>query len=394
MNSYPVDWYHQVPQNVKEILTRLHKEGFTAYIVGGAVRDLWMGLQPQDFDLVSNASPEQIQSLFPRTLDVGKTFGIIVVVTEEGKVEIARFRTDGAYTDGRHPSEVKFSNPAEDARRRDFTVNALFYDSAKGEVLDYVGGVEDLRACKLRTVGDPAQRFEEDALRMLRAVRFLCQLSQRKFILDPSILPAIRVLSERIKLVSRERITQEMEKILLSPDPGLGLRAIIDAGLWEGIFSCAIPSLQFVVGPAPIFLSLAAIKKEVPDFKPEEMMILSKENKQAIQKILMICEGLDFYAEKSIAEKKILLADPLFESAWVLSGQVPAVMEEKNVWEKSGQLNPPALLTGKDLLDAGIPPSSRIKTLLEDVRKAQLEEKIASKEEAMRLVHSLNTGIK
>lgn len=389
MNSYRVDWYHQVPQNVKEILAQMKSQGFLSYIVGGAVRDLWMGLTPQDFDLVSNASPDQLQKLFPRTLDIGKAFGIIVVITDAGKVEIARFRTDGAYTDGRHPSEVIFSNPEEDAKRRDFTINALFYDAINGELLDYVGGVDDLKAGKIRTVGDPLQRFEEDALRMLRAVRFLCQLSEKNFTLCSTILPAIRALATRIQLVSRERITQELEKILLSTNPLLGLRTLIEADLWNGIMGCQPISLQYVKKAAPIALTLAAIKKEAPQFQPEKAMILSKENKIAVQKILSLAEELENFAQKPISEKKEILSDHFFESAWILNGEKPEIMAQKTQWENLGKLNPAPLLTGKDLIAAGIPANPRIKTLLEAVRKEQLEEKISNKEEALRLIQQL-----
>jgi len=189
MVSYDVEWYHHLPSHVKEILGRLESNGHKAYVVGGSVRDLWLGTKPKDFDLVSDASPEQIEALFPKTLDVGRSFGIMIVVCPEGPVEIARFRTDGAYTDGRHPNEVTFTNPEEDARRRDFTINALFYELGTEKVIDYVGGVDDLRAQKIRTVGEARERFAEDSLRMLRAVRFCAQLPS--FTLDPAVNAAI-----------------------------------------------------------------------------------------------------------------------------------------------------------------------------------------------------------
>src|SRR6218665_1336476 len=155
MRSYDVEWYHHLPSHVKEILDRLQGAGRKAFVVGGAVRDLWLGRKPKDFDIVSEATPEEIEKLFPKTLDVGRAFGIMIVVTGDGPVEVARFRADGAYTDGRHPDEIRFSDPDEDAQRRDFTINGLFYDHATGKVLDYVGGVEDLKAKRIRAVGDP-----------------------------------------------------------------------------------------------------------------------------------------------------------------------------------------------------------------------------------------------
>ena len=173
MRTFGVDWYHHLPPHVKGILGTLHGAGHEAYLVGGAVRDLWLGLGPKDFDLASSATPEEVEQLFTRTESVGRQFGIMIVIAEEGAVEVARFRADAEYKDGRHPEAITFSSPEEDAKRRDFTLNALFYDGAKKQVIDYVGGVEDIEARLIRCVGDPRKRFNVSSRLRPSKVRLL-----------------------------------------------------------------------------------------------------------------------------------------------------------------------------------------------------------------------------
>src|SRR5579872_586310 len=166
-----------------DIVRRLRSEGFPAYLVGGCVRDMLMGRPPKDYDITTRATPEQVQRLFPDAITVGAQFGVVIVPHEAGNVEVATFRSDGVYEDGRHPREVRYSQTAEeDVRRRDFTINGLPFDPLRDQVLDYVGGQADIRDRRLRTIGDPLERLQEDRLRMLRAVRFTARLG---FELDP-----------------------------------------------------------------------------------------------------------------------------------------------------------------------------------------------------------------
>ena len=165
--------FNSLGQAALRIIRRLREEGFQAYLVGGCVRDLVMGREPQDFDVSTSATPEQVVKLYPESLTVGAQFGVVIVPREEGNVEVATFRSDGLYADGRHPTEVRYSKTAqEDVARRDFTINGLLFDPEKNRVLDYVEGQSDIRARRIRTIGDPAHRFGEDRLRMMRAVRF------------------------------------------------------------------------------------------------------------------------------------------------------------------------------------------------------------------------------
>src|SRR4051794_30518521 len=196
----------------RKIARRLHEAGHTAYFAGGCVRDLLRGQVPKDFDIATDATPEVVQKIFPRTYAVGAHFGVIVVLENGFQFEVATFRSDGVYLDGRHPSEVHFATAKEDAARRDFTVNGMFFDSAANEIIDFVGGQKDLEAKLIRAIGEPAQRFAEDRLRMLRAVRFATVLD---FQIDPATWEAVVADAPFINQVSAERIREELVRIFM-----------------------------------------------------------------------------------------------------------------------------------------------------------------------------------
>lgn len=408
MRIHRVDWYHHLPQHVKGILDTLRNAGHDAYLVGGCVRDLWLGLKPKDFDLVSGATPDEVERLFPRTEGVGKAFGIMIVVTDGGPVEVARFRADAEYQDGRHPTGVVFSSPEEDAKRRDFTINALFCDPRKGEVIDYIGGIDDLESRRIRCVGSPDLRFEEDSLRMLRAARFHAQLAPRGFTLDPGLSAAIRARAARLSLVSRERVTQEVGKILLSAQPSVGLFDLVLLGLWQPVFGVAPPPAtvhaQFdALGesftrlsnqPPSLALFMAAAARWLPGWRADESFVLTREAKAAIKLVPALCKELLRYGTLDKAAKKSLLsADMVFEAMAILrvSGAedeldlLDLAEEERNEWADKNALSPPPLLSGAELLKAGFPAGPSIGTILDQVRRAQLNEEIRTREEALAL---------
>src|ERR1700736_6731777 len=195
-----------------EIVQTLRQQGFHAYLVGGCVRDLLLGREPKDFDVATSAMPAQVMSIFPETYAVGAQFGVVLVPSPVGDVEVATFRSDIGYSDGRHPDEVRFSaDPQEDVARRDFTINGMLLDPVSNEVLDFVGGRKDLEAKVVRTIGDPKQRFAEDKLRMLRAIRFAARFG---YTIEPATLAAIEDLADEIQLVSRERVRDELTRML------------------------------------------------------------------------------------------------------------------------------------------------------------------------------------
>jgi poly(A) polymerase len=219
-------------KTAREICARVAEHGHIAYFAGGCVRDMVRGLIPKDFDIATDAPPETVQNIFPHTYAVGAKFGVIVVVENGINFEVATFRSDDAYIDGRRPTAVRFSTPEEDAKRRDFTINGMFFDPAKNDVIDFVGGRADLERKLIRAIGDPAQRFAEDRLRMLRAVRFATVLD---FQIDPQTWAALVASAETITQISAERIRDELVKIFLSANRVRGWDLLDQSGLMRAI---------------------------------------------------------------------------------------------------------------------------------------------------------------
>lgn len=226
--------------------------GFEALFAGGCVRDWLLGRVAKDVDIATDASPDEVERLFPRTHAIGKAFGVIQVVGGEGVYEVATFRRDLDQTDGRHPGRIEPSTPEEDALRRDFTINGLFLDPASGEIIDHVGGLDDLRAGVVRAIGDPAERFREDHLRMLRAARFASVLG---FAVDPVTAAAVRARAGDLRKVSAERVREEFTRLLTeSPRAGDAVELLHDLGLLTHIL--------------PEFLALKGCEQP-PEYHPE-----------------------------------------------------------------------------------------------------------------------------
>lgn len=241
-----------------QVVRTLAATGHRALFAGGCVRDRLLGMAPKDFDVATSARPEEVMRLFPRTVPVGAAFGVVRVLGERLEddqpplqVEVATFRTESGYSDGRHPDSVAYAGEAEDARRRDFTINGLLYDPIKDEVVDYVGGREDLARRRVRAIGDPRERFHEDRLRMLRAVRFAAALN---FELDGATLGAIKNEAAAIHAVSAERIRDELSKMLTGPRPRQALELFKRARLLKEI----LPEVDALEGVA-----------QPPEFHPE-----------------------------------------------------------------------------------------------------------------------------
>ena len=206
----------EIPQEASRILERLHERGYEAYIVGGCVRDMMLGRQPEDWDITTNALPGQVKAVFGRTIDTGIKHGTVTVMMKGRGFEVTTYRIDGAYSDGRHPDSVAFTpSLEEDLKRRDFTINAMAFNRSEG-LVDLFEGREDLRRGIIRCVGNPMERFEEDALRILRAIRFSAQLG---FAIEEETGRAIRTLAPTLEKVSRERVQTELTKLLLSAHP-------------------------------------------------------------------------------------------------------------------------------------------------------------------------------
>jgi poly(A) polymerase len=227
----------------RKIVAQLRDRGHIAYFAGGCVRDLVRGQTPKDFDIATDARPEQVQAIFPRTYAVGAHFGVIVVLETDFQFEVATFRSDGVYIDGRRPVEVHFSSAEEDAKRRDFTINGMFFDPETEKVIDFVGGCADIEAKIVRAIGDPAARFAEDRLRMLRAVRFATVLDYE---IDEGTWNALAVNAASINEISAERIREELVRIFVSPNRVRGWDLLDRSGLLRTIF----PEIEAMKGCA------------------------------------------------------------------------------------------------------------------------------------------------
>ena len=216
-----------------KVIKRLRGNDFQALLAGGCVRDMLLKRRAHDYDVATDAEPRHIIRLFKRTIKVGVQFGVVMVLLEDQQVQVATFRNETGYEDGRHPTSVKFVTAIEDAQRRDFTVNGMFYDPLTKETLDYVNGQADLENKLIKTIGTPIERFSEDYLRMLRAVRFATQL---KFAIAPKTWFAIRKNAKKIVKISGERISAELESTLVNPNRSVGAAMLVKSGLAEAIF--------------------------------------------------------------------------------------------------------------------------------------------------------------
>lgn len=234
-----------------DIVQRLQTAGYSAFWVGGCVRDFLLSREPGDYDIATSARPDEIEKLFPRTVPVGRKFGVIIIVEGEHQFQIATFRAEADYRDGRRPEQVMFADARADAERRDFTVNGLFFDPVANQLHDWVGGAADLRAKIIRTIGRPEERFAEDHLRLLRAVRFAAQLD---FEIEPNTLAAVQTHAAKIKLISAERIRDELLKLFRPPHASRGLELLRVSGLLEHV----LPEIAATIAC-----------EQSPDFHPE-----------------------------------------------------------------------------------------------------------------------------
>ncbi len=233
------------------IVKRLRDEGYESYLAGGCVRDMLLGKTPQDYDISTNAKPDEIAKIFPKTIPVGAQFGVLLVMIESEAFEVASFRHDGPYLDGRRPTHVRYGSLQEDILRRDFTINGMVYDPITGQIIDLVGGREDLERKLVRAIGNPRSRFEEDRLRMVRAVRFAASLD---FTIESETFDAIRELASTVKQISWERIGEEITRILTEGGAKRGFELLDRTGLLKIL----LPEIEAMKGV-----------EQSPDYHPE-----------------------------------------------------------------------------------------------------------------------------
>jgi poly(A) polymerase len=384
-----------------KILKQLRRNGFEALLAGGCVRDMLLGQRAKDYDIATNAQPKEVTELFKRTLNVCAKFGVIIVLIENQQVEVATFRTETDYVDGRHPASIKFTTAAEDASRRDFTINGMFYDPLKKEVIDFVDGQADLRAKIVRTIGKPSERFSEDYLRMLRAVRFSTQLG---FKIEPLTWSAICTNSANIAQISGERISIELEGILVNPNRSAGASMLFDSGLAEVIFPAlfsknrktAVKVLGQLREKVDFALALACLFVGCEtDFAIEMSRVLKLSRSQTKHiKFLLTNRGKLLDDGMSLANLKKILAEPYFDDLYefqraiqMAEGGTDATVVLENLSNRIRELGdvdlrPDPLLNGHDLIRLGAVPGPALGQLSQEMYIAQLEGKLHKPKQA------------
>ena len=392
------------------IVRKLCAEGHVAYFAGGCVRDMLLGLEPKDYDVATDAPPDRVLDMFPLTKEVGAAFGVVVVRCGKHDIEVATFRKEAGYSDHRRPDSVTFTDAEEDAKRRDFTINGMFFDPTSGEVIDFVGGRDDLERRVLRAIGDPDERFSEDYLRMLRAVRFAARLG---FSFEQDTEIAIFDNAKNIRHISAERVRMELERILCAPSREKGWELIVATGLHEHIVSgldwwvCGLHSPTWILADLPhdeipFPLALAAIFLPLEEIAPTavDACRLLKCSEKEVYGVEWLLRGLKIvHAEPELADVKQLMANKLwphllrlvradliarnqplrpFTSLAMRAGSIP---KEK--------VAPAPLVTGDDLIEMGLKPGPLFGRIIREIRRGQLNEFVNTRETALTLARRM-----
>jgi len=430
------------------VVQTLRQRGFQAFLVGGCVRDLLLGRTPKDYDVATDATPTQVMEIFPQTYAVGAQFGVVLVPApaapeiagDISTVEVATFRSDIGYSDGRHPDEVRFSkDPREDVARRDFTINGMLLDPVSGEVLDFVGGRKDLEAGIIRAIGDPERRFQEDKLRMLRAVRFAARFGYN---IESATFAAIQRRAVEIDAVSRERVRDELTRMLtegngrraflLLDETGLLAQVLPEISTMQGVaqppqfhpegdvFTHTLLLLDNLPQPCPSTLAWGALLHDVgkpPTFRvAPDRIRFDNHVEVGVKMAEEICRRLRFSGDDTEqilglvqhhmrfgqttrmnqSTLKRFLRMPRFEEHLALHradslashGKLSTYefVQQKMSEIPPGNMRPVPLVTGDDLIAAGHSPGPRFREILTAVEDAQLEGRLPSREEALKFV--------
>ena len=425
------------------VAQQLRDAGFTALFAGGCVRDRLLGNDPKDYDIATSALPPDVLRLFPKSNEVGAHFGVILVKHAGHLIEVATFRTDGSYKDGRRPESVTFSTPEEDAKRRDFTINGLFENPESGEIIDFVGGLNDLRSRTLRAIGTPHERFQEDALRLLRAVRFHTRTG---FDIEPETLRALHACAPLLSQISPERIRDEFTRILTGPRRGDGLALLTDTTLidhflpeircligceqppeWhpEGdVFTHTRIMLDLLTADAPAELCLAVLLHDIAkppcrtvdpdgrirfnghdalgaDLAATILRRLRYPNDTIDRVSFMVSRHMQFMhvQQMRIAKLRRFMGAPTFPLELELHRVDCAssngftdnydFLHAKLEEFANEPVVPPPLVTGHDLIQMGMKPGAAFKSVLESIQTEQLEGRLTDRQTALEYARTL-----
>ena len=425
-------------ESATELASSLRDAGHLALFAGGCVRDGLLQREPKDYDIATSATPQQLLKLFPKSNEVGAHFGVVIVKHHDHHIEIATFRTDGSYSDGRRPDHVAFSTPEHDAQRRDFTINGLFEDPFSGEIIDHVGGLADLKNGILRAIGDPTQRFTEDSLRLMRAVRFATTLN---FSLEPDTWRAVCELAPLLVRISPERIRDELVKMLLLPHRARAFELLTESQLFaqfwpevmqlvgcdqppewhpEGdVFTHTKIMLEMLGLDVPIERALAVMLHDIA--KPptrtvdeadgrirfnghdalgavmsEEMLRRLRFSNDVIEAVVpMVARHMQFMhvQQMRVAKLKRFMASPRFDDELELhrvdcassngfTDNLYFLLEKREEFSRE-PLIPPPLISGRDLITHGLKPSPLFSEILSEIETEQLEGRLHTREQAL-----------
>jgi len=419
------------------IVRALQEAGYVAYLAGGCVRDMLLGLEPKDYDVATDATPEQVGRLFRRARPVGEAFGVMLVRLMGREIEVATFRSEAGYTDGRRPDAVTFTDARHDAERRDFTINGMFLDPVTEQVHDWVGGRTDLKARRIRAIGDPEARFTEDYLRMLRAVRFAAGYD---FALEPATRAAIERHADKLARISRERIGMEVHAMLTGPRPARAAALLAEVGLdaptldephldrpvriLERLQSVAhatrlaawaldrhLPETPQAAAAADgCAAGRSELARIVASIKPlpivarwRRALTLSNAERDAMEHLLMALPDALRWSALSVAGRKRLAGRDDWPEVFALlralmpasagAGQpdaIESIARQVDALERDGVgLNPAPLITGDDLVAAGHKPGPAFRRVLDAVYDAQLEARITDRAQALALADAV-----
>ena len=374
----------------QSIMDILKSSGFKAFLAGGCVRDGLLARSPNDLDIATDARPEQVESLFAKTVDVGKSFGVIRVLFDGCDLEVATFRKDGTYIDGRRPVDIQFSDAEQDALRRDFTMNALFYDADKNEVLDFVDGCPDIERKLIRAVGIAEQRFDEDQLRMLRAIRFAAQLG---FEIEEATMKAIQKHAWRIGSVSGERVKDELTKFFKASEKIPVLSVFKTSGLESALFPQIkrgpwydVPVQSFIEGLC-IYLCHDLENAHLDEYL--NLLKLSSREKKFFESFKKTLLGKSKLKSLSLGKQLQLYADP--GARWACQVLVfqaePQLCEEISIlhqeWLRCGEVLPKPFLSGQTFLDMGLKDGKQVGVFLQEAYELQLSQVLQTGAQAL-----------
>jgi len=390
------------PDSAIAVIREIRKRGYEAYLVGGCVRDMVIGLEPADYDIATSARPEEIMTIFPRTVSIGAQFGVILVIYRGHPFEVATFRSDEAYIDGRRPTGVVFTDARQDVLRRDFTINGLLYDPLTDQVIDYVNGQVDIRAKLVRAIGDPHARFEEDKLRIMRAIRFGARFGYQ---IEHETWKAVCAMAGKIHQVSSERVREELSRILIEGQAARGFSLLHESGLrkeilpeldWTDHIDRSLKLLEPRIHPD---FAMGVLLHETPVSSVINIVQRLKFSRSEMHHIVALVQNLPHFfrvPEMSVASLKRFFRMNRFEDHIELArihfvashedlSSVNYVRRKRTEWTDQ-DVFPQPFVTGDDLIAMGFTPGPEFKQILTSVEDEQLEGRLSDRGEALDFV--------